>query len=245
MYVRFVGVENALPVQQTHAGHAHKIENRHGQQGDDHRHAVRARSQHHGVVHRVFDGQISQGVAQHQTPGIAHESLGASTLRAEDVEEEKGHHGSDQAERHEGVGFDPQLPKQGRETAQSEHRQAARQAVDTVDQVHRIHDEEAQEDRQHAACPKGDFPQAEQAVEVVDIQATERHESRSGQLHRELNASTQAQKIIEHTDEVNEEQPGHEYHGRQPKHRQLRTLDTHPQVKVTGHDADGHRGSEK
>jgi hypothetical protein len=143
MYVRFVGVENALPVQQTHAGHAHKIENRHSQQGDHHRHAVRARRQHHRVVHRVFDSQVSQGVAQHQTPGVAHESLGASTLRAEDVEEEKGHHGSDQTERHEGVGFDAQLPKQGRETAQSKHGQTARQAVDTVDQVHRIHDEQA------------------------------------------------------------------------------------------------------
>ncbi len=62
---------------------------------------------------------------------------------------------------------------------------------------------------------------------------------------RELHASTQAQKIIEHTDEVNEEQPAHEYHGRQPKHRQLRTLDTHPQIKVTGHNTDGHRWGEK
>ncbi len=45
----------------------------------------------------------------------------------------------------EGIGFDAQLPKQGRETTQSEHGQTTRQAVDTVDQVHGIHDEQAQE----------------------------------------------------------------------------------------------------
>ena len=240
MNVRFVGVENALSVHQTHAGHAHKIENRHGQQGDHDHHAVRARSQHRGIVHGILDREVRQGVAQHQTAGVAHERLGAPTFGAEHVEEEKRSYRADQPQRDQGVGLHAQLPEQSRKGRERQHRKSTRKSVDAINEVHRVDNEQTHKHRQRTARPKRNFPKAKQAIEIVDVQTAQGHEGRRSHLHRKLHTRAESQQIIEHADEINEKQSRHDDHRRKAKDRQLRTLYTDSQIEKTRHNADGH-----
>ena len=161
-------------------------------------------------VHAVFDNQEAEDVAQGKATGIAHENLIATLGIAKHVVDEEGdeHTHADEG----GLGIEPQvvLGKEDAEGTQGYDTDAGGQAVDAVDEVDGIGDEDHQQHGERNADERSNLVDAQQAVEVVDVQAGDREEGRGDNLNLELVAVTDTYQVVANADDVQQRKAGNE-----------------------------------
>lgn len=244
--VTFVRMKDALSAKQAAEGNAGEIEAGNDQQRVGHEKTVRAEGENVGVVHGVFDGQISQSVAQHKTPGVAHEGLGAFAFGTKHVEEKEREHTPHKSDGQQGVGDDVELPKEQGESGESDHRKSGGQTVDAVDEIDGIDNEQADEHGEGIAHPKRNFVDAAKTVEVVDVKTAEGHEKGGGQLYGEFERGFEAENVVENANEIDHEQPDDEQHRGKSKHGEFFLRFVGRQQCIGGSHAQPHaRGKEK
>ncbi len=148
--------------------HPDHVERRHqqGREGHDQRPVLVG--DHHRIVAGIADRHEGQQVTQRQAARVAHKDLAAPVHLPEHVVIEKGNQNPQRGETDHRV--DPNAVRHIKATEHQQRRpaQSRGQAVDTVDQVDGVGNEDRQEDGQRNAHPCRDRPQPEQAIEVID-----------------------------------------------------------------------------
>ena len=94
-------------------------------------------------------------------------------------------------------------------TYQCKQRQTGSQTVDTVNQVDGIVDEHHHEDGQRDADVVGDFVDAEQTVEIVDVKAGQRQQTACEYLYGKLCLGVQTCQVVDDTRDVYQKQTQH------------------------------------
>ena len=89
-------------------------------------------------------------------------------------------------------------------TGQSDEHQAGGQAVDTVNQIDGIHREDQNANRQHHPHRHRNLMDAQEAIEVVDIEIGQGQEAGYDHLHDELHPRPQAEDIVDKSRHVDD-----------------------------------------
>lgn len=214
MYVRFVGQEGVAMLPQTHEKHAHHI-----QTGDNHR---REGQRHYsagfagtGAVLQQFDAQYADDKTYGEAARIAHEYLAVTLRIAEDVVVEER---DEYAQRRKGYHRIDTVALHHEECAVNHKSDAAQtrcQAVDAVDKVYGVDEEDYHQHRQRIAHHGRQNMYAEHAVEVVNPHSRDNHQHRTQYLHDELFTVAHTHQIvgdayqIEHYERAESEQQRH------------------------------------
>ena len=195
--VRLVRQEGILAVAdppQHHADHVQRGDEQHAE-GNQHRgtgYLVGSGTRIHAVFHR----EQAQQVAQQQAARVAHENLPAPGGVPENVVGEKGNQHADAHKSHQGVDPPAAVDEHTAEHGQGDHAQTGGEAVDAVDQVDGVGDEDHQHQRQRDAEPGSDGVDAEQAVEVVDVQPRKGKHQGGQKLDHELLAVADTYQVV-------------------------------------------------
>ena len=153
-------------------------------------------------VHTIFDDQKAHQVSQGQATRIAHEYLTPTVGIAEYVVEEEWNEYPCCSKSNHGIhpqtvdGKDDTVKEQGYDAY------AGCQTVNTVDEVDGIGDEYDQQDSQRNTEIWSYFVDAEQAVEIVDINTGQWNERSCYNLVNEFVAIADTNQVVTDTDEV-------------------------------------------
>ena len=158
--------------------------------------------------HAVFHGQQAEQVAKHQAARVAHENLTAALRLAEHVVGEKGDEHADGNEGDQAVNPKAGIHEQCTEHGKRDHAQTGGQAIDSVNQVDGVRDEDNQEEGQGDAEKGTDGINPEQPVEVVDVKPGKGEHQRGQQLDQELLPVTDTDQVVGHTHNIEEGQAG-------------------------------------
>ena len=161
-------------------------------------------------VHAVPHCEEAEQVSQHQAARVSHKNLAATGSITEDVVGEEGNEHANADGGHEGVDPPVGMDEQSAKDSQGHHAQSGGQPVDTIDEVDGVGDEHHQHDGEGHAEERGHSIDAEEAVEVVDVQPGEGKHQRGEQLHGELLGIAHADKVVRHTHDVKQGEPGGE-----------------------------------
>ena len=202
MNMSLVGVKRGEPRLDPHAKNAERIECR-----DKHHPQEYGRSRpyvkHIGIdIHVVeFQPEKSDLVAQRQRPGIPHEYF--HPLSRHVVKEKDAHHAGDPHRHHAvNIQFVPAEPSAQR--PQGEQGKPRTKAVDPVDQVIRIDQQNHHQHRQDTARPYRDLIQPEKTAQVLDSYPAENQQDRRSDLHHKLAFVRHARQIVRQPGEKNE-----------------------------------------
>ena len=209
--VGLVWQERILMAAYTAQNHADNIQTRYQQdaEGDDDRGTLGLV----GVVariHAVLDNQEAEDVAQGKAAGVAHENFTATVGIAKYVVDEEGDEYTHADE--SGLCIEPQLVfrKEDTEGTQCYNTDAGCQTVDAVDEVDGIGNEDYQQHGERNSDVGGKFVDAQQAVEIVDVQAGNREEGRGQYLNFELVAVADAYQVVANADDVQQREAANE-----------------------------------
>ena len=190
---------------------AYHVQRRDQQHAEGHQHGRAAGlGQRVARVHAVAHGEQAEQVAQHQAARVAHEDFPAAGGVAEDVVGEEGDEHADADESHQGVD-PPVVPdEQAAEHGQRHHAQPGGQPIDAVDEVDGVGDEHHQHQREGHADEGREHVDAEEPVEVVDVEPGEGEHQRGEQLHDELLGVAHADEVVRHAHDVEQGESGSE-----------------------------------
>ena len=184
-----VGVEDRGVVLQSDDDDAEHVECRHDEQavgegkthflvwhgGAEEHDAVFAVGDEVGAAHGKLYGEEAEHEAKGEAAGVAHEYLQSFLWLAEDVVVCVSQQNAHQSGYEDAVDVELYAVEPVDKSREGYERQSRCQSVDAVDEVHGVVDERYAEHRERRANPERYRPDAEKAVEIVDIQPRKRH----------------------------------------------------------------------
>ena len=159
-----------------------------------------------GIGHAETDAQNAEQEADGQRAGVAHEELAAAAGLAEDVAMEERDEDAQRGEAEERMQPVAQVGEEEAERQKGDAAQAGGQTVDAIDEVDGIEDEDDGQDRERKADPQGEGMDAEQTVEVVEIEAGKGDEDAADQLYEEFGPVADADEVVHQATEEQDEQ---------------------------------------
>lgn len=215
-----VGQEERFTITCPAKNHAHYIERRNKQDTERNK---QGRTQdffsgNGSGVHAVFDDKEAENVSQCQTSGVAHKDFTSAVGIAKYIVREKGNKDAYTDKGQQGI--DPLLVvnEDDSQNGKGNHTQTGGKSVDTVNQVDGIGNEYRQQHGQGDSYKGGNFIDSEKAVEIVNIEPSQREECSRDDLHKEFLAVSYSHKIIGNTNDIQQGKSGYKkkqlgYHG--------------------------------
>lgn len=196
---------------QTSHHHAEHIETRYHEHTESgHQWCTVYRMVSHTGIHTVLDGQQAQDETECQTTGIAHENLMLLLCIAEYIVTEEWNQDTYTDKGQEAIHPQSFNRKGNTEHHQGYRTQTGSQTVDTVDQVDGIGHKHHEQYRKGHTDETRDFSNAEEAIEIVDIQTGCRNQEGRHNLYQELAAVAYTYQVIADTHHIEQGQACHQ-----------------------------------
>ena len=209
--VRLVGHEQRLLVARPAHHHPHHVQTRHQQHAERNQYRTALHHQQHiRRVHTIFYDEKAQDESQRQAARVAHENLAPHVRISEHVVREERDDYPHAHERQHGITPQLQVHEHHAEHHQRHHAQSRSQSVDAVNQVHRIRDEHHQQHGERNPHLRRNQVDAEQPVEIVDIQSRKRKHRRRDNLHEEFLAVAHPHQVVGNAQHVEQRQSPHQ-----------------------------------